>query len=286
MVSNFKFTLREGAGSILRGKFHSFVVAAATALAVAALGLYYYGALNLNRAAEGLLQQLQFEAFVAPSLPETQHPDLLRRIQALDPRWKITYISRAEAAARFAKEFDPQLFDVLKENPLPASFQIALPPQTLDALAARSIAQRLQEVDGIDEVVYDQDLLILFQNGRRKLSQWGLITGIVAVLLALSLTYNAVRLKIDHQREAVRLMSLLGATPGTLRCIYWIQGAVLGAIGGIVAAFVLVALAMLIETRLVAGFHVVGPSMILCVLAGGALGILGGVLAVGKYLKI
>jgi cell division transport system permease protein len=286
MNINYYFALSEGTAGVRRGWFHSLVVVAATALAVGVLGFYYYGGLNLQHAAEGLLEQLQFEAFIAPSIPESKHPDLLARLQALDPRWKIVYISHAEAAARFEKEFDPQLFDVLKDNPLPASFQIVLPPQVLDVTAARGVAQRLQEVDGIDEVVYDQDLLALFQNGRQKLSQWGLITGSLAVILALALTYNAVRLKIDNQREAIRLMALMGATPGMLRRIYWVQGILLGSGGGVIGAVLLSLLISLVESRLAHGYQLVGPSFVLCTLTGGALGVLGGMAAVGKYLKI
>jgi cell division transport system permease protein len=162
MTSGFKFALKEGASGLRRGKFHSFVVVASIALAVGVLGFFYYGSLNLQRAARGLLQQLQFEAFISPSIPEDQHPQLLASIQSLDARWKITYVSKAEAAARFRKEFDPLLFDILKENPLPASFQVSLPPQALNPVAAREAAQRLHEIDGIDEVVYDQDLLALY----------------------------------------------------------------------------------------------------------------------------
>lgn len=285
MTSNLRFVLHEGVVGVRREPFHSFVVAAAVTLAVNALGLYYYGSVNLHRAAQGLLQQLQFEAFVSPSVPESQHPNLMARLQALDPRWKIEYVSRAEAAARFRQEFDPMLFEVLQENPLPASFQIALPPQALDVPSARSIAQRLQEIDGIDEVVYDQDLLILYQTGQRKLAQWGLIAGSLAILLALGLTYNAVRLKIDHQREALRLMSLLGATPAMLRGLYWVQGTILGVIGGIAGAALLSLLILLVQSRLVTQLNLVGPSVILCTLAGGVLGVVGGLLAVGKYLR-
>jgi cell division transport system permease protein len=286
MIINDYFAISEGTTGIRRGWFHSLVVLAATALAVSVLGFYYYGGVNLQHATEGLLQQLQFEAFIAPSLPESQHPELLKRLQQLDPRWKISYISHAEAAARFKKEFDPQLFDILKDNPLPASFQIVLPPQVLDVTAARGVAQRLQEVDGIDEVVYDQDLLALFQTGRQKLSQWGMITGSLAVILALALTYNAVRLKIDNQREAVRLMALMGATPGMLRRVYWVQGTLLGLIGGIIGAVLLSLLTTLVESRLAHGYQLVGPSFVLCTLTGGALGFLGGAAAVGKYLKM
>jgi cell division protein FtsX len=126
----------------------------------------------------------------------------------------------------------------------------------------------------------------LYQTGRRKLVQWGMAAGGLAVLLALGLTYNAVRLKIDHQHEAVRLMSLLGATPAMLSGLYWVQGAILGGIGGLAGALLLSLLTTLVATRIATNLNLVEPSVMLCGLTGAVLGVLGGVLAVGRYLKI
>jgi len=286
MTSNFAFIWREGVAGVRRGVFHSFVAAAALALAVAVLGFFYYSRLNLQRAAAGLLGQFQFEAFISIALPENQHGELQQKLQSLDPRWKIAYISRAEAAAKFAREFDPSLFDVLKDNPLPASFIITLPANALHPDSAQAISERISRLEGIDDLVYDRELLNLLHSGHRKLADWGLWAGGIAMLLAIGLTYNAVRLKIDHQRDTIRLMSLFGATPGMLRGIYWMQGIFLGAAGGIASAVLLSVLAIWIQARLAAGFNLVQLHAVLPILAGAFLGALGSALAVGRYLKV
>jgi cell division protein FtsX len=78
----------------------------------------------------------------------------------------------------------------------------------------------------------------------------------------------------------------MGATPGMLRRVYWVQGILLGIVGGFIGAVLLSVLISLVESRLAHGYQLVGPSFVLCTLAGGGLGILGGMAAVGKYLKI
>lgn len=285
MKTNFIFVLKEGVEGLGRGVFYSFIAVAASALAVFVLGLFAYSAVNLQRAAEDLLSALQFEAFVSPAVPESLHTELEKVVQALDSRWKIAYISRDEAAAVFAKEFDPELFDVLKENPLPASFRINLPPQAMCPDSAKVAAERLLAVDGIDDVIYDREIINMFHSGSQKLTRWGLVIGCLAVLLAVGLSFNSLRLKIRAQREAMNLMSLLGATPGALRAVHWAQGAILGSMGGLLGAALILFAAALIQFRLVKGVEIAIPHPYLPVVAGCILGMLGGLLAVGRYLR-
>ncbi len=286
MRRGLQFALSEGISGIRRGLFHSIVAAAALALAIAVLGFFYYGGMNLRRTAKDLLRHFQLEAFIALSLPESEHAELQKVLQNLDPYWRITYISREEAAEKFTREFDPQIFTVLKENPLPASFIIALPPHEIQPDTIRTIAQRITGVAGIEEVVYDRELLELFHSGMKKITRWALIVGGAAILLAIGLTYNAIRLKIDQQQDAIRLMSLMGATPASLRGIYWVQGALLGIVGGVCAAFFLLFLAALARFSLIDGKDIILPQFWLLTLCGCLLGLLGSTIAVRRYLKV
>ncbi len=285
MISGLAFALQEGSRAARRGILHSLVAVGTLTLAVAILGFYYCARINLQRAAGGLLGQFQFEAFIALSLQENLHPDLQRRLQALDPRWRITYISRDEAAAKFSREFNPTLFRIFDENPLPASFVITLPSASLQPDSARRIADRILQLDGIEDLVYDQDLLRLLTMGRRQLNTWGFIFGILSLIIALALTNNAIRLKISRQRTALRLMSLLGATPRALRGTYLIQGMILGGVGGLLGWIGLSYLASALQIQFSPGLRLLLPSFWAMLSAGLFLGILGSALAAGRYLR-
>jgi len=281
MITGLAFALREGTQGLRRGALHSLVAAATLTLSVAVLGFYYSARLNLQRAAGGLLDQFQFEAFIALSLPEDLHLDLQRRLQALDPRWRITYVSREEAAAKFSREFDPNLFNILDENPLPASFLITLPPTGMQPDSARRQADRILQLDGIEDLVYDQELLRLLSTGRQKLDTWGLTFGLTALIISLALTYNAVRLKIGRQRTALRLMLLLGATPRALQGTYLAQGIILGGAGGLLGWLSLSAL----QSQFSSGLNLILPGFWTMILIGILLGALGSALAVGRYVR-
>ena len=280
------FALREGLEGLRRSIFHSFVAVAALTLAVSFLGFFGYGAINLQRAAEGLLESLQFEVFISPAIPETEHPLLKEAIREIDPRWGITYISRDSAAATFAREFDPELFNILKENPLPASFRIDLPASQMQPDSAELVVESLLALKGIDDVIYDRELLEMVYSGMGKLALWGLGGGLFAIILSVGLTFNAIRLKIDGQHESLHLMSLLSATPGMLRAIFLVQGTILGLVGGLLSSALILGVGALIRVSMSNGMEITVPHPYLLIIVGGVLGMLGALLAVGRYLEV
>ncbi|TKJ42396.1 hypothetical protein CEE37_01565 [candidate division LCP-89 bacterium B3_LCP] len=286
MGANLLFVVSEALGGVKRGIFHSFIAIMAITLAITVLGIFFYGLVNLNNAAGNILGNLQAEAFISLVLPDEQHPQLQENVEALDERLLVVYVSRGQAASRFADEFDPDLFNILKDNPLPASFQINLPKELLNPDSAAAVIRKISSVEGIDEVIYDRDLLKLLHSGRKKLTGWGLITGLIAVLLAIGLTFNAARIKISAQSETVQLMSLLGATPRTIRAIFWLQGGMIGIIGGIISIILIASITYLVQLRLTSGIEIVMPYFYLPLVGAVLLGIFGVAIAVGKYLEI
>jgi cell division transport system permease protein len=266
--------------------FHSFIAVVASALAVFAAGFFVYSAINLKLAADTLLDNLQVQAFISLTMSEIGHSNLQQAVQELDESWIVTYISRTEAAQEFASEFDPELFDVLKENPLPASFRIDLPPQKMHPDSVAIITERISAINGIDDVIYDRELLRLLHTGMNRLTVWGVVIAGIATVLAVGMTFNAIRLKIHVQHEAITLMSLLGATPNILNAIHWLQGVILGTVGGAISTAVIMSIATLIRLRLTDGIQIAVPHYYLLVVGGALLGFLGSALAVKKFLTL
>ncbi len=285
MMSTVFFVLREGMGGLRRSPLHSFIAVSASGLAVFIIGLVVYGTFNLQRAAGKLLDQVEVQAFIALSLPDSLHLKLRREILQLDPRISAQYVSRDQAAREFARDFDPELFDVLRENPLPASFRLRLPAPLTQPDSIAVFVRKLQSLEGIEDVIYDRQLLDLLYSARSKLHLWGIVLAGGSLLLAIGLIFNALRLKIHHQRDAVDLMVLLGATPRSLQAIFWVQGAVLGLSGGLSGFAAILAAAALLRWQLAAGWTIAVPHGYLLIIIGGLLGAASGMLAARTYLR-
>ncbi len=280
------FIIRESVDGLRRGVFHSYITIAAMIIAVTMAGIFIYSIYNLHKAAEGLLSSLQVQAFISMSVPEQNHTKLAERVQQFDPRWTVEYITRDEAAAEFAQEFDPELFNILKVNPLPASLRINLPAEMMQPDSISKVIDRISAVSGIDDVIYDHELLVLLHAGMNKLTIWGGIIAAITIFIAIGITFNAIRLKIHAQQDAMNLMSLLGASPALLHALYLCQGAILGIAGGLISAGIIIAIAGAISLRLTSDIVIALPHIYLLAIIGGILGIIGSLLAVRRYLAV
>ncbi|MBU1882422.1 permease-like cell division protein FtsX, partial [bacterium] len=227
------FIISEALNGLRKSSLHTFVSVAAVTLAVLFISTFCYTIFNLKEATDNLLEGLEVQAFIALSVLSEQHESIKTGLLALDDRWQVTYISREAAAQEFAAEFDPDLFNVLDENPLPASFKIQLPSAAMNPVYLQAVTENILALDGIDDVIYDRDLLEMLSAARQKAAAVGAVVALVVVLLAMGVTVNALRLKLYAQQEAFHMMQLLGATLRTIHTIIWMQGTILGLAGGI-----------------------------------------------------
>jgi len=281
---NLSFILTEALSGLRKSSLHTFAAVVAVTLAVLFLGFFNYTILNLKEATDDLLEGLEIQAFIALNVPEEKHESIKEEIQALDDRWKVTYISRAEAAAEFAAEFDPELFDVLDENPLPASFKIQLPAAAMDPVYLEAVTENILAINGIDDVIYDRDLLEMLSAAKKKAAIGGAIIALFIVLVSVGVTVNALRLKLHAQQDAFRLMQLLGATSKTIRAIVWVQGAILGFAGGLLGTWLTGVTAWLVRLQLPQDLAITTPFLPVFILIGMLLTTLCSFIAIRRFL--
>jgi cell division transport system permease protein len=122
---------------------------------------------------------------------------------------------------------------------------------------------------------------------------------VVAVVLCMAvilIVSNTIRLTVYARRDEIEIMSLIGGTDAFIRAPFLIEGGIQGVAGGLVAALGLVVLQGVLEAGIKQGlsyaygpielefmpFAFVGGLLALGVL----LGLIGSLLAVGKFVKV
>jgi cell division transport system permease protein len=147
---------------------------------------------------------------------------------------RARFVSRDEAFADLKRaEGVADLVAALKANPLPDAYLVDLVPG--DAAVAERLAVRLREFPKVAQVQLDsawvKRLAAVLGAGRTAVA-------VLATFLAIGLvavTFNTVRLQILTQAAEVEVSRLVGATDGYIRRPFFYLGAVLGALGGVVA---------------------------------------------------
>jgi cell division transport system permease protein len=261
-------------------------------------------ALSLPAGGYALLSSLRsvtLGAALEPQLSVFLRADSLRpAADALGARLKgdtrlndVRFVSREQALKELqATEGLAEVVAALSRNPLPDAF--VLRPKLSDAAQLDALAKELLALPGVAHVQVDSAW------ARRLGALAGtarLAIALLATLLAFGLvaiTFNTIRLQILTQRAEIEISKLIGATDAFIRRPFFYLGALQGLAGGLVALVILRAsfaalnigvseLAASYGSTFRLGYLELWDSVAV-VLFTAALGWLGAVLSVSKYL--
>lgn len=199
--------------------------------ALIVLGIFGLLTLNLNKLVESLRSRIEVEVFVDMSKSEADLKELRRAMEKVTGIASVRYVSREEAIEVFRREFGKEFIDLLKSNPLPASFHVTLQKAHQNSLAAQRIANQLQALPGVDEVVYRRDLVQLMDKYVGFAIAIDVLVGLVIGLGAFFVVINHVRLVVFAKRRVLETMQLVGANRAFITVPFLLQGLVHGLIG-------------------------------------------------------
>ncbi len=146
----------------------------------------------------------------------------------------VVYISKDSASVIAAKELGAGVTELIELNFLPASFKVDVNTDSGSELV-ESLASRIQNIRGVDEVEYNRALLKALESNLSIFSLIGSGLGILILLAAVVLVYNTIRLTIYAKKDLIRAMKLVGATNGFIRSPFIVEGIIQGLIAGTLA---------------------------------------------------
>lgn len=174
---------------------------------------------------------------------------------------------------------DPLLQELVTADILPPSLEVST--QTIDDLSR--VAELMQSMDGIDEVVYQQDVIDSLRNWTSSLRQIGI--GVLAVFTVASLLVVILitSIRIASKKYEIRVMRLVGATKWYVMQPFLVEGMLYGVIGAVIA-WVVVYLTLLYSSPAIQAFF--GDIQLIPVPLEVTFGLLGGGVAIALLLGL
>jgi cell division transport system permease protein len=146
---------------------------------------------------------------------------------------KVTVISKERALEIYREDNkeDPLLLELVTADILPASIEVT----GKDVSALNLIYNDLQAVEGVDEVVYQKDVVENLQKWTQSIRYIGL--GCVAVLALTSFVIMVIiiGLKVAVKRRAIHIMRILGATKWYVKAPFVYEGMIYGIFSSVIA---------------------------------------------------
>jgi len=233
------YSIREGLAGFKRARFSAVASTSAMAVALVLIGLFGIISYQAVSVTDWLRQHVgELELFLEDTdeaVAQAIHARALTMPGVEDAR----YVSRAEAEEIFRKEFGEDADVFFDEQFLPASIKVQVQPDYANADSLDRLVDEFKNWNLVDEVVFNQPLLLKVQRNLRLITTLGLVIGLLVVLASAFLVGNTIRLSIYARRLLIRTMKLVGATDGFVKRPFLVEGILQGLMAGVISTLVL-----------------------------------------------
>ncbi|MBV2164993.1 MAG: permease-like cell division protein FtsX [Kaistella sp.] len=224
----------------------NITVVVSIALVLFLLGLMGLILINAQKYSDYIKEQLVVNAyfdenFDAKDSAKTvkREQETFKKIQALGPVKRATYITREMAAQEAKKSMGIESSALFEENIFPSSVEVALKPEYVDPAKINEAIKQIKATPGIVDVKNNSTLMVEVYNNLNNILKWILGFSILFLILAVVLINNSIRLKIFSKRFIIKTMQLVGAKRRFILKPFIKEAVILGVIGAVLGLAVL-----------------------------------------------
>jgi cell division transport system permease protein len=255
------------------------------AFSLFAFGLFALVALNIRDALNTVEERVEIRAFISNDAQLGRAAAAASDVAAYPEVERVDLITRDQALARARKELG-EFKDVFESDFLPASLDVKLRPGFRSPEIVRSVANRLKELDFVDDVRYGEEWIAQLYRLRNIAGIVGMGLGIAFASVAIIIIGATIRMAMLSRAKEISVMQLVGATDGFIRRPFLIEGAMKGVLGGALALLMTWGAMQLVARYL--HFKTVffdGRTAFIGVLVGMMIGLVGSSVSVGRHLR-
>ncbi|MCP3144029.1 cell division protein FtsX [Pyxidicoccus xibeiensis] len=289
---------RSAAVGLRHSPFVHFIAVTTIAIALFSAGMARGAARVLDNLLASLGGEVEVTVYLAPELGEDEVHGVRTRVEELS-RGDVTLVPPDAALSRLRTELG-DLGDALAElpeNPLPASLELRVPPETRNPAALQALARELRGQPGVAGVDYGEAAVERLSAIARALRFGSLVAFAVVLGATIIIVAATLQLAIYARRGEIEIQKLVGATDRFVKAPFLLEGLLQGLLGAGVALLGLWAFGHVLGPTLgslfafLLGPGVAGPwveprLVLELVGAGCGLGLGGSFVAVGRFLRV
>lgn len=293
-ISTFEYFITESVMSLRRNGWMSLASLMTVALSLLILGLFSILVMNLTHMASTMESQVQVSVYLQDNQKEMDVREIGTRITKLPGVTKVTFVGKDEALTRFKQRLGQQQ-DLLSElgdaNPLPNAFEVRVDrPERV-----KPVALAVTQIKGVETARYGQEIVEQLFGLTRMVRIFGIVLIGFLALAALFIIINTIRLTVFARRREIGIMKYVGATDWFIRWPFLMEGMLLGAGGAFLAVILLTQLYGMVTGQvydtlaflpLLPKYPYLHYVNLFLILSGLAIGALGSVISVKKFLKV
>lgn len=308
MATSPSYFISETWSSFRRNWVMSLVAVSIIYISLLLVGAFFLMSSVINEMASSFESKVSVQVFLKDDAVPADVTALQASIRKMPNVKSISYVTKEQALATFKERTKntPQLVEQLRNNPLPASIEVALvSPREVqgvvdlivkDPLTAKVVKTPANLGTAKDtDIKYGQNVVeaLFAATGVVRLFAAGFLG--LLLIVSLVLIGNTIRLAIYSRRREIGIMRLVGASNWFIRTPFLLEGVLQALIGSILAILTLVAAQAVIVPWLQGnlkflpvniGGVTVAQLAALLIFSGVGIGLIGSGTAVRRYLKV
>ena len=230
--SNFRYLIRQGIASVWHNRMMSFASFCIIMVSLLLISLCVLVAFDISIVIEGAEDKNEMLVYV-DGADEAQLVRIEEKIKSHSYVAAVVFYSKEEAWEEQKAELEDyaELFEALRDNPMPDTFRVTLSDLTMIETARDTFAA----IDGVESVSAPYDFASVLVSLRTTLS---IIAGsllLALVIVCIVIVYNSARTSVFARRREIGIMKSVGATNSFIKFPFFIEGMFIGVVAGAVS---------------------------------------------------
>ena len=292
--NNIGYLFREGVRGVFLHGFMSFAAVCVTVACLIIMGTFSLILYNLHVMIIDLEKENEVLVYIDEDYSEAEAKSVGSQINRISNVHKAVFVAREQALEDFRDEqtnssaFDGVTSDTLRDRFVVTMENNALMQQTVD---------KIREIDGVADVTAHYEIANGFQTLQKVLNIASSVIIIVLFVVSLFIISNTVKLAMYDRKEEIAIMKMVGATNSFIRLPFVVEGFILGMLGAAIAFFLQWGLYNFLESKIAAidtlqlvtvvpFTEVIELVAVMYALTGFAVGVVGSLLSIRKFLKV
>ncbi len=207
-----------------------------TLVLIAVIGVV---AINIQDMTYDIEESLTIYVKMDREVKDSKAKDIQPDIEAIEGVKKVEFSSKDDELNKLIEsqnEDGKKLFETYrKNNPLGAAYVV----EVKDTKQLDSIAQKIQELDHVNEVNYGGESTSSLVSSLESIRNGGAIFVVALTVIALFMIANTIKITITSRQTEISIMRMVGASNWFIRLPYMLEGIFIGIIGAIIPVLVL-----------------------------------------------
>ena len=292
--NNIGYLLREGFRGVFLHGFMSFAAVCVTVACLIIMGTFSLVLYNVHVMIVDLEKENQVLVYIDEDYSEAEAKSVGSRINLISNVHEAKFVSRGQALDNFVgKQSDTTAFNGVDASILRDRYEVTVED---NSLLEQTVAE-IEKIDGVAEVNAYYEIANGFQSLQKVLNIASMVIIIVLFVVSLFIISNTVKLAMYSRSEEIAIMKMVGATNSFIRLPFVVEGFILGMLGAVIAFFLewglydfLQAKIAVVDTlrlfQIVPFAEVIELVAISYALTGFAVGVVGSLLSIRKFLKV